>query len=79
MECPDCGFVCLPDDVECLACGTNISGAIKNKKLEAKRSIEAANRQAEYEHKFRKELFKKMKQRIIDVLPQATKMNLEQT
>ena len=56
MKCPDCGFECLPDDIECLACGTNIPAAVENKKKEKKRSLEAANRQAEYEHKFRKEL-----------------------
>lgn len=56
MKCPECGFECLPDDVECLACGTHIAAAIENKEKERIRSIEAAQRKAQYDLEFKKEL-----------------------
>lgn len=56
MKCPECGFECLPDDLECLACGINIAAAAENKEKERIRSIEAAERKAKYEIEFKKEL-----------------------
>lgn len=56
MKCPECGFDCLPDDVECLACGIDIAAAAENKEKERIRSIEAAERKAKYDIKMKKEL-----------------------
>ena len=56
MKCPDCGFECLPDDVECLACGVDIASAVENKEKERVRGIEAAERKARYDIEFKKEM-----------------------
>ncbi|MBU1172243.1 MAG: DUF4352 domain-containing protein [Proteobacteria bacterium] len=56
MKCPECGFECLPDDVECLACGIDIASAKDNKEKERIRSLEAAERKEKYDLEFKKEL-----------------------
>lgn len=56
MKCPECGFECLPNDVECLACGIDIVLAAENKEKERIRGLEAAERKAKYDMEFKKEL-----------------------
>ncbi len=56
MKCPDCGFECLPGDVECLACGVDIVLAAENKEKERVRAIEARERKEKYDIELKKEL-----------------------
>lgn len=56
MKCPECGFECLPGDLECLACGVHIGSALENKEKERIRAIEAIERKAQYELELKKEL-----------------------
>lgn len=56
MKCPECGFECLPGDLECLACGVHIGSALENKEKERIRAIEANERKAQYELELKKEL-----------------------
>ena len=69
MKCPDCGFECLPDDVECLACGVDIVSAAENKEKERIRSIEAAERKEKYDIELKKEL---------GLIPDDEQLNVEQ-
>jgi tetratricopeptide (TPR) repeat protein/ribosomal protein L40E len=69
MKCPDCGFECLPDDVECLACGVDIVSAAENKEKERIRSIEAAERKEKYDIELKKEL---------GLIPEDDQLNIEQ-
>ena len=56
MKCPECGFECLPGDVECLACGVHLNSAVENKEKERIRAIEANERKERYEIELKKEL-----------------------